>query len=175
MANPLERIQLFTTVKNLHDAGTVDLTPQERRQIEAETADLIKRSIRNKTAMKTPEGFEEILEKLRDAKDADEAFTYVADFLKDKGIIESEGHEEREEEIIEDIEGKTQEFRSEEKSEEKEDGGDKKDIDLKGVTPPSGFPPKKEKGLGEGSKKGPGKRTRRTRRTRRKTAKSRTR
>jgi hypothetical protein len=87
MATP--QIKLLDTVKALHEKGIVDLTASERAQIEKETLDLIKNSKR-KRAMKAPEGFEEVVEKLRGV-DADVAFKLVTDFLADKGLLESHG------------------------------------------------------------------------------------
>jgi hypothetical protein len=90
MATP--QIKLLNTVKALNEQGVVELTASERDQIERETLDLIKNSKR-KRAMKAPEGFEEIIEKLQGV-DADEAFKVVTDFLADKGLLESHGKAE---------------------------------------------------------------------------------
>jgi hypothetical protein len=81
MTIPYERFSLLKTVKDLHEAGTVKLSDFDRSRIESETKDLINKSIRNRSAAKAPEGFEQVLEELRSA-DADEAFEVVLNFLK---------------------------------------------------------------------------------------------
>ena len=79
MPSILERAKLFETVKNLHDAGTVKLSDKEIDQITRETSELVTKSIRNKSAAKAPEGFEEIIHELS-GKDPDEVFEIVVNF-----------------------------------------------------------------------------------------------
>ena len=84
------RLQLLNTVKALHEAGTVRLSDMDKRRIETETRDLIRRSTQNaRTAAKAPEGFEEFLQELQGAENPDAAYQIVLDFLE----LDDEGEE----------------------------------------------------------------------------------
>ena len=88
-----EKIKLFQTVADIYNRGEIELSASDRAVIEAETQDLISKSMFRRKAEKMPEGFEQILSKLKGMKDveAQEAFDLVVDFLKDGGILKGKG------------------------------------------------------------------------------------
>jgi|GEM_PF-7090693 len=93
LADRAKRIQLFQTVSDLHAAGKISLSRQDKSRIEAETRDLIEKSLRNRSAAKAPEGFEMVLDELRAAPDADAAYEVVVSFLKEHDLLEGEKDE----------------------------------------------------------------------------------
>jgi len=124
MATP--QIKLLNTVKALHEQGKVDLTASDKEQIERETRELLKNS-QKKRAMKAPEGFEEVVEKLHGV-DADVAFKLVTDFLADKGLLEvHDKAEEKADEVSDKIEDVLD---KEEKGLDEDKGGFDKEIPL---------------------------------------------
>jgi len=82
-------MKLLNTVKSKYEAGEIVLADADRARIEAETKELIEKSLLNKEAGMAPEGFEELLGVLKGA-DADTAFQAVLDFMKDKGLVKGE-------------------------------------------------------------------------------------
>jgi hypothetical protein len=83
-------LSLFETVKSLQDKGIINLEASERSAIERETSELLRAARVHRTAANAPEGFNELLEKLKSV-DADEAFSLVKEFL-------SKGEEKEEKE-----------------------------------------------------------------------------
>jgi hypothetical protein len=105
--------RLLETIKSIHTKrGDSELTPSDKQAIDAETADLITKSVRNKQAVELPKEFEEIYNIVKDSKDSQDAFDKLVALLKDRGDIE--------EEVKEDKEDKKEE-KSEDKSDEKSD------------------------------------------------------
>lgn len=80
------RISLFDTVMKMHEAGTTKLSASDMDLISRETRSLIEKSLKNKTAAKMPEGFDEVLKTLK-SEDPEAAFEAVLSFLKEKGIL----------------------------------------------------------------------------------------
>ncbi len=163
MTIPYERLSLLKTVKDLHEAGTVKLSDSDRVAIESETTDLINRSVMNKSAMKTPEGFEQVLEELRQVGDADEAFQVVLDFLKSEGVVEVEDEAGEAPEAEMDLGGGSPDMDDAggdkpfppKKDEDGDDETDERDTDDDTGDKP--FPPKQDGGKGDGKGKGMGK------------------
>jgi len=96
-----QRLQLFQTIESMRNHSNVKLSNSDLEMLRKQTEDLVRKSIMNKKyATKTPEGFEEIVDKIKGIEDADEVFEIVIDFLKSKGVeIEDESDEEKEEDI----------------------------------------------------------------------------
>jgi len=144
------RLQLLNTVKELHEAGTVKLSDADKARIEAETADLIQRSLLNsKLAMKAPPGFDALLEELKKAEDADAAFETVVKFLDSLEGMEVESEEEEEEEESEEEESEAKnggpemgEKKPEPPKPKEEKPFPPKPKDEKKPGPPEGGPPK---------------------------------
>lgn len=133
------KTKLFETVIALHNAGTVKLSASERDLISRETEDLVQKSLRNRSAAKMPEGFDEILKRLK-SEDPDEAFELVVDFLTEKGVIKSEKKDDKKDEKVE---------KDEKKEPKKEDKKDENEVGKKEDL----FSPKEEKEhAGESSK-----------------------
>jgi hypothetical protein len=84
-----ETLNLLKTVKNKYEAGEITLTAEDKNRIESETKDLIEKALRNKEAMPTPEGFDQLLMELQSSS-PEESFLKVLTFMKDKGMIKGE-------------------------------------------------------------------------------------
>lgn len=138
-------IQLLETVKAFHEQGKVKLSSSELEELKRQTSELLRRS-KGKTAMKMPEGFEMVLEKLKDAS-PEEAYEMIVGFMdkedkpemsekpdKDESPLEEkmeDGHEEHEEKAIDKLDEGVEDLKDledkEEKEDKKEDFMDKKD------------------------------------------------
>lgn len=85
------RISLFNVVQKMHEAGVVKLSGSDLDTLNRETRDLIEKSERNsKRAAKMPEGFEEVIGKLKSAE-PQEVYDMIVEFLKEKGVIKDKG------------------------------------------------------------------------------------
>ena len=60
-----QKIKLFKTVADLHNSGRVKLSEAQKATIDRETQDLVRKSLFNRSASKTPDGFDQILEDLK--------------------------------------------------------------------------------------------------------------
>lgn len=116
-----DKIKLFQTVADLHNSGKVKLSGQEQTLIQAETEDLIRKSIQNKTAMKAPENFIKVLEQLKNDDDPDKAYKLIVEFLKEEGVIEDEEEEGEESPFEEKPEDDDKPFDKDDKPSEKKD------------------------------------------------------
>ena len=131
-----ERIKLFQTVRTLANKGAVTLSATDKRKIDQETKELIRRSMVSRTASEAPEGFKDLLNELKSAEDADAAYDLVCEFLaKDKAddeVGESDEPEKKDPEDKDEPEKKEPEDKKDsgsdvdldEKKPEKEDFGD---------------------------------------------------
>lgn len=86
----IPKIKLLQTVADIYNRGDIDLSASDRGIIEKETQDLIRKSILHRNAAKVPEGFEKILEELKEVKDADAAYEVIVNFLKENNIIKED-------------------------------------------------------------------------------------
>jgi len=132
---------LFKTVKSLHDKGVVTLTASERDLIDRETKDLLSAASLYRSAAKAPEGFDSLLEDLKSAKDPDDAFSAIVDFMKQNGDVADSGKSEKEDKVNKgDKEDKEDKEEKGEKSEkgEKVEKEDKKEKLEKNVKPGNG-------------------------------------
>ncbi len=91
MSMPItERHQLFKTVADLHNQGKVKLSQSDRKSIESETLDLVRKSVLNRQAGVAPLGFDKLLADLAKVSgDPDRAFEMVRDFMEADGLGDS--------------------------------------------------------------------------------------
>ena len=84
-------MKLFETVLGIYEKGAAELTSSERSFIESETRAMLQAAASKKKAEMAPEGFEQFLDLLRTAENADEAYSMVVDFMKSKGDLGNKG------------------------------------------------------------------------------------
>jgi|LSQX01.2.fsa_nt_gb hypothetical protein len=83
------KIDLFNTVKSIHEKGVTTLTASELDIIEKETRDLLRSARGRVLSSKAPKGFSELLDNLKNSEnDPDSAYKLVLDFMKGSGDIE---------------------------------------------------------------------------------------
>lgn len=119
-------IQLLETVKAFQEQGKIKLSSSELMELKRQTDELLRRS-KGKTAMKMPEGFEMVLEKLRDAS-PEEAYEMIVDFMKKEEGPEDIMEEKHEEKPIEKLDEGVEDLKGlgdkEDKLEEKPEKGE---------------------------------------------------
>jgi hypothetical protein len=119
------KLNLFKTVKSLHDKGAVTLTASERDLIDRETKELLS-AANSRLASKAPKGFDKLLEDLKSSEDPDAAYEAVIAFMESNGEVEEKKPVEKDEKPGKDIQNEIKE-KSEEGEEKKEKGKEKEE------------------------------------------------
>ncbi len=84
------KIKLLQTAKEIYERGDIKLSSSDRKRIEDETQELLKRSMTSRAAAKAPKGFDAVLAELKTSQGADEAFQIVARYMQAEGMLDKD-------------------------------------------------------------------------------------
>jgi len=131
------KIKLFQTAKKICERGDIKLSTADKRRIENETRDLLRKSMTYRSASGTSIGFRKVLSKLGTTKNSVEIFKVVAQYLEDEGVLDKDV---KIEDILEAVEEAVEEVLVEDKPEKE----DKEESDFEGGGIPKSKDDKKD-------------------------------